>query len=67
VVREELTWSSADVVESELSHAWVELEEQRQRLSNSTGSTEDGDLRELDGQVLAEQLERMPTPVRAEA
>lgn len=41
------TWASTDVVESELGDAGVELEEERERLSNATGGTEDGDLREL--------------------
>lgn len=42
-----LTWSSTDVVESELSDAWVELEEKGQWLSDSTSGTENGDLGEL--------------------
>jgi hypothetical protein len=42
------TGSSTDIVESELSHARVELEEERQRLANATSSAEHGDLGELD-------------------
>lgn len=38
------TGGEADVVEGELGDARVELEEQRQRLANATGGTEDGDL-----------------------
>lgn len=41
------TGSAADIVESKLSNAGVELEEERKRLANATGSTEDGDLGEL--------------------
>ena len=46
-----LTWSSTDVVESELSHAWVELEQEGEWLSDSTSSTENGDLGKLYGIV----------------
>ena len=38
---------TANVVEGELSDAGVELEEERQRLSDSTAGTEDGNLGEL--------------------
>lgn len=38
------TRGEADVVEGELANAGVELEEERERLANATGSTEDGDL-----------------------
>jgi hypothetical protein len=41
------TGSSADIVEGELGHARVELEEERQGLANAAGSAEDGDLGEL--------------------
>lgn len=40
---------TANVVEGELSDAGVELEEERQRLSDSTAGTEDGNLGELLG------------------
>ena len=42
------TRGATDVVESELSHVGVELEEEGQRLSNAAGGTEDGDLGELE-------------------
>lgn len=38
------TWGTLDVVKSELGNSWVELQEERQRLANTTGSTEDGNL-----------------------
>lgn len=38
------TGGEADVVERQLAHAGVELEQQRERLANATGGTEDGDL-----------------------
>jgi hypothetical protein len=57
---EELTWSSTDIVESKLRNTGVELEEEGQWLSNSTGSTEDGDLGELDRQMLAMALKCDP-------
>lgn len=45
------TGSATDVVESELSDTGVELEEEGERLADTAGSTEDGDLGELeDGQ-----------------
>lgn len=40
----QITWASADVVESELGNTGVELQQQGERLANTTGSTEDGDL-----------------------
>lgn len=46
-----LTWSSTDVVESELRDAWVELEEEGEWLSDTTSGTENGDLGELYGIV----------------
>lgn len=39
-----LTGRKADVVEGELANPGVELEEERERLANATGGTEDGDL-----------------------
>lgn len=39
-----LTGGEADVVEGELANARVELEEQGERLADTTGGTEDGDL-----------------------
>jgi hypothetical protein len=41
------TGSATDVVESELSDTGVELEEEGERLADTAGSTEDGDLGEL--------------------
>jgi hypothetical protein len=41
------TGSATDVVESKLSNSGVELEEERQRLSNTTGGAENGNLGEL--------------------
>jgi hypothetical protein len=38
------TGGEADVVEGELANTRVELEEERERLANTTGGTEDGDL-----------------------
>lgn len=38
------TGGEADVVEGQLADARVELEQQRERLANATGGTEDGDL-----------------------
>jgi hypothetical protein len=43
------TGSKTDVVEGELADSGVELKEQRQRLANATGGTEDGDLGRLHG------------------
>ena len=42
------TGPAADVVESELGDAGVQLEQERERLANATGSTEHSDLGELD-------------------
>ena len=39
-----LTGSATDIVESELSDTGVELQEKRQRLTNTTTSTENGNL-----------------------
>lgn len=47
VVHRKRTGSKADIVEGELSDPGVKLEEQRQRLADTTGSTEDGDLGRL--------------------
>lgn len=41
------TGSAADIVQGKLSNLGVLLEEQRKRLANATGSTEDGNLGEL--------------------
>lgn len=54
-----LTWSSTDIVESELSNTRVELEEEGQRLANSTGGTENGDLGELELKKSAIEAEIM--------
>lgn len=43
-----LTGSAADIVQRKLGDAGVELEEKRQRLANATGSTEDGNLGQLE-------------------
>jgi hypothetical protein len=43
-MRDLLTGSSTDVVEGEVRDPLVELQEKRQRLSDTTSSTEDGDL-----------------------
>lgn len=43
----ELTRSHADIIQGELSHSGVELEQQRERLADTTGSAEDGDLGQL--------------------
>jgi hypothetical protein len=41
------TWSATDVVESKLSNSRVELEEERERLADTTGGAENGNLGEL--------------------
>jgi hypothetical protein len=41
------TRATTDVVESELAHERVELEEERERLADTAGSAEDGNLGEL--------------------
>lgn len=41
------TGCQADIVECELADTWVELQEKRERLSDTTGGTEDDDLGEL--------------------
>jgi uncharacterized membrane protein YqjE len=41
------TRATADVVEGKLRNTGVELEEERERLANATGGTEDGNLRSL--------------------
>lgn len=38
------TWAALDIVQSELADARVELQQQGQRLADTTGGTEDGDL-----------------------
>jgi hypothetical protein len=48
------TGRKADVVERELADSGVELQEQRQRLSDTSGGTEDGDLGRL--QAYGQQL-----------
>lgn len=42
------TGSAADIVETKLSDTGVLLEEERERLANATGSTEDSNLGELE-------------------
>jgi hypothetical protein len=41
------TWSALDIVEGQVAHARVELEEERQRLADATTGAEDDDLGEL--------------------
>ena len=41
------TWATLDVVECELGNSWVELEEEREWLADTTAGTEDDDLGEL--------------------
>lgn len=53
--RRGLTRSATDIVQSKLSDASVELEEERERLANATGSTEDGNLGQLIHQRAAGQ------------
>lgn len=43
------TRAATDIVQGELSNTGVELHQQRQRLANATGSTEDSDLGGLGG------------------
>jgi hypothetical protein len=45
----ELTRSTLDIVESKVGNAGVELQQQRERLANTTGGTENGDLGGLRG------------------
>lgn len=61
-----LTWASTDIVESEVSNARVELEEEGQRLANATGGTEDGDLGELDWACQLHTALLRPSAVYAE-
>lgn len=49
-----LTGCEADVVEGELANARVELEQEGERLADTTGGTEDGDLGRLQLAVSAE-------------
>jgi hypothetical protein len=53
-----LTGSAADVVQSKLSDSGVELEQERERLANATGSTEDSNLGQLIGRRAAGQHKR---------
>lgn len=41
------TWATLDIVEGKLADPWVELEQEGQRLTNATASTEHDDLGEL--------------------
>lgn len=59
--RKVLTGSAADIVQSKLGDAGVELEKQRKRLANATGSTEDGNL----GQLEARKKQLVSTSSRA--
>jgi hypothetical protein len=43
------TGSATDIVESEVSDAGVHLEEERERLADTTSSTENGDLGKVPG------------------
>ena len=47
------TWGHADIIEGELADPWVQLQQQRERLTDTTGGTEDGDLGVLHHQLLA--------------
>jgi hypothetical protein len=47
------TGSKTDVVEGKLGNPWVELQEQGQWLTDTTGGTENGDLRRLQSPSLA--------------
>ncbi len=47
------TWGKADVVEGELGDTGVELEEERQRLTNTTRGTKNGDFGVLHAEMLA--------------
>lgn len=38
------TGGTLDIVKSKLSHTWVQLHEERERLANATSSTKDGNL-----------------------
>jgi hypothetical protein len=42
------TGSSTDIVEGEVGNLGVELQEEGERLANTTGGTEDGNLGELE-------------------
>lgn len=42
------TRGESDIVEPELAHTWVELEKERQWLSDTTSGTEDDDFRSLE-------------------
>jgi hypothetical protein len=53
-----LTWSTTDIVESEVGDAWVELQEQREWLTDTTSGTEDGDLGELQKRISSASQER---------
>ena len=48
------TGSALDIVQRELGHARVELEEERQRLADTTAGTEDGDLGCLHRHIISE-------------
>jgi hypothetical protein len=47
-IESQYTWCQTDIVESELRNAGVELQEEREWLSNTTGGTENGNLGVLD-------------------
>lgn len=47
------TRASTDIIESELSHERVELEEKREGLADTAGGTKNGDLGELPSQFLS--------------
>jgi hypothetical protein len=61
------TRAAADIVKSELANTGVELHQQRQRLTNTTGGTEDGDLGSLASRggesPLLEDTERLASGV----
>lgn len=46
-MRAKHTGTATDIVESKLSYSGIELQKKRQRLANATGSTENGNLGEL--------------------
>jgi hypothetical protein len=47
------TWCHADIIEGELGDPRVQLEQQRQWLTDTTGGTEDGDLGVLRGAIVS--------------
>jgi hypothetical protein len=50
------TWCHADIIKGEVSNPRVQLQQKGQRLTNSTGSTEDCDFRQLQDQFISQRL-----------